>query len=107
MTEQHANTYQFPASEETVVAYSSETSQSEIERARRQAFESAVGIHDIDPTDVDRRRIENFGASMVAATKQRDMPGEYFNPMNIQHLAACGARVVHIRSIAQQDSRVA
>ena len=53
------NTYNIPASPE-VANY-------EQQKLYEAALDAAIGRHEIDATDVDRRRIEDFGASMVAA----------------------------------------
>ena len=73
----------------------------EAQLAYRDAMEYAPDAHEVDPSDVDRRRIESLlGGSTVAAVEVvAPSPEELFDPLDLTHLVACGERVVRMRTI--------
>lgn len=103
MAEQRSttDTYQFPTSKEVVVGYSPEVPLSEADLARA-AIDQAVSVHEVDTEDIDRRRVESFGASTVAAveTTHPGTPEQYFNPADTAQLIACGQYIVRMRALA-------
>lgn len=99
--QQNTSTYHVPASQEAVVVNSPEVSMSnEAQLAYRDAMEFAPAAHEVDPTDVDRRRIESLlGGSTIAAVEvAAPSPEEFYDPRDPDHLIACGLRVVDMRA---------
>lgn len=103
--QQNTSMYHVPASQEAVVVRNPETTPSPAELAYQQAMESAVNAHEVDPTDVDRRRIEGLlGESTIAAAEITvASPEVSFNPLDIGHLVACGQRVIRMRDIERGE----
>ena len=99
MTEQRTttDTYRLPGSHEAILTDTLETTPSEAELARA-AIDQAIGAHMIDTADVDTHRIESFGATMLAAAEQQT--ARQFDPTNTEHMVACGAHVVRMRTTA-------
>jgi hypothetical protein len=100
--QQNTSTYHVPASREAVVVNNPEASMSnEAQLAYRDAMEFAPASHEVDPNDVDRRRIESLlGGSTVAAVEiVAPSPEELFDPLDLTHLVACGERVVRMREL--------
>lgn len=92
------NTYSIPTSPE-VTAY-------EQQKLYEAALEAAIGMHEIDDTDVDRRRIEGIGASMLAAAEAAPTPKQvefdYNNPRQLNMVAPA---VLHVRRAAIEASK--
>ena len=87
------NTYQLPGSRESSISDTLQSPMSEVDLARA-AIEQAVSAHDIDPQDIDTRRVETLGTAAVHA----DSTGErYFNPTDISELLAVGHHVIALR----------
>lgn len=97
--------YHVPASQEAVVVRSPEVPLTEAELAYQAAMESALDAHEVDPTDVDRRRIEGLlGESTIAAAEiAAASPEVSFNPLDTGHLVACGQRVIRMRDIERGE----
>ena len=94
------NTYQLPGSHESSINDTLQTPLSEVDLARA-AIEQAVSAHDIDPQDIDIRRVETLGA----AAAHGDSTGErYFNPTDISELLAVGHHVIALRNGAIDSS---
>lgn len=103
--QQNTSMYHVPASQEAVVVRNPEVIPTEVELARQQAMESALDAREIDPTDVDRRRIEGLlGESTIAAAEIAvASPEVSFNPLDTGHLVACGQRVIRMRDIERGE----
>lgn len=103
--QQNTSMYHVPASQEAVVVRNPEIIPTEVELARQQAMESALGAREVDPTDVDRRRIEGLlGESTIAAAEIAvASPEVSFNPLDTGHLVACGQRVIRMRDIERGE----
>lgn len=98
--QQNTSTYHVPASQEAVVVSTPEVSMSkEAQLAYRDAMEFAPAAHEVDPSDVDRRRIESLlGGSTIAAVEAiAPSPEEFYDPRDPAHLVACGERVIRMR----------
>lgn len=104
------DTYQFPASSpEASLRLVPESSPTETDLARAEAMRQAVsGMHELDSSDVDARRIESFGASTIAVVEGAPtQPERYFNPNDVHQLIACGQHVLRMRQIALNQPPVA
>jgi hypothetical protein len=103
--QQNTSMYHVPASQEAVVVRNPEIIPTEVELARQQAMESALDAREVDPTDVDRRRIEGLlGESTIAAAEiVVASPEVSFNPLDTGHLVACGQRVIRMRDIERGE----
>ncbi len=91
------NTYSIPASPE-VAAY-------EQQKLYEAALEVAISTPEtIDASDIDRRRVEDMGASTVSAAEVADTatPETVFNPLDPAQILACGQGATALRAYAKE-----
>ena len=92
------NTFTIPASPEVA--------QYEQQKLYEEALDAAIGRHEIDADDVDRRRIEGFGASMVAAAETVPAePRQEFSYTDPRQLNMVAPAVLHVRRAAIEASK--
>ncbi len=95
MQPSNKDTYQAPSAFEATASSDFDT-----DRLRQEAMEYATGRHQVDATDIDKRRVEGVGASMLAAAEITQAPAaqEYFDPRDTRQLQAVDAALEYIRN---------
>ncbi len=94
MQPSNKDTYQSPSSFEATPSLTFDT-----EQLRQEAMGYATGRHEVDANDIDRRRVEDMGASMVAAAESVSAaaPEVYFDPTDPMQLLNCGRGTIFLR----------
>ncbi len=97
MQPSNKDTYQVPASPE-VVAYDQE-------QLREAALEAALSTPEtIDTTNIDRRRVEGIGASMLSAAEVNTATPEVaYDPLDPAQILACGQGATALRAYAKAN----
>ena len=94
MQPSNKDTYQAPSAFEATPSSDFDT-----DRLRQEAMEYATGRHKVDATDIDQRRVEGMGASMLAAEiTKAPAAQEYFDPCDTRQLQAVDAALEYIRN---------
>lgn len=99
------NTYTIPTSSPEVIVDTPEITQ-----VTQEALAYAIGAHEANPDDFDRRRTEEYGASVMTAaastTLEQPTPEQYFSPDDIEQLLNCGKGVIYFRNAALSRTNV-
>lgn len=95
------NEYRIPTSaptEELFAEQIPESAEVRAYRAEQEAKSCAEAIHRVDPTDIDSKRTETFGAAMVAAAQDiSPATPEVFNPADPAQLLEVGRGILALR----------
>ena len=97
-----ADQYRIPTSREAVTRVAESAPSTDIARAYEEAMNAALGVHQIDPSDIDRKRTESLGAASLIQTPTESTPRKperYFDPRDMDQLLQVGTAIVHLRQL--------